>query len=304
MKLKKLKRLKPVPKKKVAKKSNKKVEKTIVTTKTVTTTTTTTKKVNPKETHYLLILDESTSMGIVRNETRIGLNEQIKTIKNLNKKYPKHDYFVSIVKFSTTVTPLIENVPANKVKEFSEKDYSPNGWTALHDAIGMGVNTLKNRIQKKLDSGEASALVVILTDGEENQSREFNSDKIKALITDLEKTRMWTFAFVGANQDAVLTARSLGVNVNNTVNYSSSSVGTGLAFASLSSGMMKRAAFTNAGVYAATTDTFMSEVTRGANAIGEDATLLDLSGNITDADIKKAKETLEALKDKKPSNNK
>jgi len=278
------------------KKPTKKVTK-IVTT--VTTTTTTTTKVNPKETHYLLVLDESTSMNPVRNETLTGINEQIKTIKSLEKKFPDHKYYVSIVKFSTTAQHLIQEVPAGKVEELSGNDYMPNGWTALHDAIGMGITTLNTKIKSKLDSGEATALVVIITDGEENSSKEFNSLKIKDLITDLEKTGMWTFTFIGANQDAVLTAKSLGVSLGNTVNYSASGAGTKLAFMSVNSALSKRASYSNAGVYAATQDNFLSEVTRGLSDIGEDAAALDLSGEVSAEDIQKAKDAL----NNKDSNN-
>lgn len=239
-----------------------------------------------------MVLDESTSMGSVRNETLTGINEQIKTIKGLEKKFPDHKYYVSIVKFSTTAQHLIQEIPSNKVKELSNDDYIPNGWTALHDAIGMGITSLNNKIKSKLDSGEASALVVIITDGEENSSKEYNSNKINDLITDLEKTGMWTFTFIGANQDAVLTAKSLGVSIGNTVNYNASGAGTNLAFMSVNSALSKRATYSNAGVYAATQDNFLSEVTRGLSDIGEDATALDLSGNVSAEDIKKAKDVL------------
>lgn len=256
-------------------------------------------KSNPTETHYLLVLDESTSMGVVRNETLTGINEQIKTIKGLEKKFPDQKYFVSIVKFSTTAQYLIQDVPASQVKELSSDDYTPNGWTALHDAIGMGITTLEANIKSKLNSGDATALVVILTDGEENSSKEYNSDKVKDLITNLEKTGLWTFTFIGANQDAVLAAKSLGVNINNVANYSSSGAGTGLAFMSLNSALSKRATYYSAGVGAAVQDNFLSEVTRGLNDIGEDANALDLSGDVTAEDIQKAKD---ALKNKDSNN--
>lgn len=274
-----------------AKKSIKAKKKIVTTTTTVTTTTVTT-KVNPKETHYLLILDESGSMGSVKKETLSGLNEQLKTIKNLEQKYPDQEYFVSIIKFDDEIVPLFENIPAGKVNELTENDYRPDAMTALHDAIGISVEKLKARIESKLNTGEASTLVVILTDGLENASKEYDAARIKTLITDLEKTGMWTFTFIGANQDAILTSRSLGINVNNTVNYSSSGKGTKLAFASVNSAMMKRAVYTDAGAYGATTCNFMSEVTRGGNSIGEDEKLLDLSGTVSAEDIQKAKDSL------------
>lgn len=278
---------KSAPKK--GKKAAKKAQTRAKKTKKVTVQVAAQTKATPKETHYLLVLDESTSMGSVREETRKGLNEQIKTIKDLQKQYPDQDYFVTIVKFSTEVGTLISDVSAGNVKEFTEADYTPNGWTALYDAIGIGVTNLKARIQSRLDSGEACALVVILTDGEENQSKQFNSNQIKELITGLEGTGLWTFTFIGANQDSVLAARSMGINVNNTVNYTASGVGTQLAFASVNAALKKRAVYTKAGVYAATTDNFLSEVTRGVADLGENADALDLSGNVSDEELEKMK---------------
>ena len=134
------------------------------------------------DTHYLLILDESGSMKKVKQQTLDGLNEQIQTIKALELKYPTQKYFISIVKFHTDITPLITDVPASEVKELIESDYTPDQMTALHDAIGMSVSEMKKRIQTKFDSGVATGVVVILTDGEENKSKEFKAEDIKILI--------------------------------------------------------------------------------------------------------------------------
>lgn len=277
--------------------TNKKTTKKVVTT--VTTTTTITTSVTPKETHYLLILDESGSMSSVRKETLSGLNEQIQTIKSLDKQYPDQDYFISIVKFDDVITPLFENIPASEIREITPDDYNPDGSTRLYDAIGTSVNKLNSRIQSKIETGEASALVVILTDGMENASKEYKNNDysdpakiIRELLSSLEKSGMWTMTFMGANQNAVLTAKDFGINAQNAVTYTSSGVGTGLAFATVNSALKKRAAYTNAGVYASTTDCFLSSVTDGLASLGENAELLDLTGTISDADIKKAKKDL------------
>lgn len=281
----------------------KKVErnKKIVTTTTVTTTTTTTTSITPKETHYLLILDESGSMSSVKRDTLNGLNEQINTIKSLDEKYPDQDYFISIIKFDDEITPLFENIPASQVRNLTDEDYKPDGMTRLYDAIGSSVNNLNKRIKDKVASGEASALVVILTDGAENHSTEYkHSDPrdrakiIRELLAGFESNGMWTFTFMGANQDAVLTAQQFGINVRNAVTYTSSNVGTDLAFKSINSALRKRAAFTDAGLYGATTDNFLSTVTNCSATLGEDASTLDLSGTISEADIQQAKDDLNA----------
>lgn len=280
------------PGKKAAKKvvnRAKRVERNKKVVTTVITTITTTTSITPKETHYLLIVDESGSMESARTETLGGLNEQIQTIKNLNAKYPEQKYFVSIIKFDNEIVPLFENVPADKLKKLTLEDYNPDATTALHDAIGISVRNLKNKISSKLDSGEADAYVVILTDGFENASREYNKASIKALIETLEATKMWTFTYIGANQNAVATSAGLGISYQNTSNYVASGVGSTLAFNSLSSSLGKRAMYRSAGVF--TNDSYLSEVACNNN-IGEDATKLDLSGTVSADDIQKAKDAL------------
>lgn len=263
--------------------------KKVVTTTTVTTTTTTTTSIIPKETHYLLIVDESGSMDRARQATLDGINEQIQTIKNLNEKYPEQEYFVSIIKFDDEIVPLFENVPAEKVKKLTLDDYRPDATTALHDAIGVGVKKLRDKISVKTQTGEADAYVVILTDGYENASKEYNASSIKFLIEGLEATKMWTFTYIGANQDAIKTSANLGIAYNNTSNYVSSSAGSTLAFQSLSSSLSKRAMYRSAGVV--TNDSYLSEVACNNN-IGEDASLLDLSGTVSAEDIQKAKDAI------------
>jgi len=285
-------------KKKAAKKTAKNVVKTTkpktiktVTTTVTTTTTTTTAKIVPQETHYLLILDESGSMSNIKSQTLSGLNEQLKAIKNLGEEFPDQKYFVSIVKFDNEIVSLIDDIPSTSIKQLNDDDYIPDATTALRDAIGVSVNKLKNKIQTKLDSGEACAFVVILTDGLENASKEYSSEQIKSLITNLEKTELWTFTFIGANQDSVLTANNFGILTQNTSNFTASGTGAELTFASLSSSLKKRAHYRSAGIY--TNDSYLSEVVNCSNNIGEDASLLDLSGKVSNEDIQKAKDALD-----------
>jgi hypothetical protein len=251
--------------KKTGKPAAKKIVKTVTTT--VTTTTTTTQTKIPNETHYLLILDKSGSMGVVRDTTLKGLNEQIQEIKKLEKQFPAQKYFITLATFDSSVNAVFTDVPAAKMKELTKDDYVPGGMTALHDAMGVSITNLKSRIQSKLDSGDATALVVVMTDGEENSSNEYNSEKVKALITELEKTNLWTFSFIGANQDSVLTAKSFGINASNVVNYVSSIDGTATAYAAMTNAIKSRAVNMSVGNYS--TADFMSSVVDGNN-LGED----------------------------------
>jgi len=259
------------------KNSSKKEKKEVITTTVTTTTTTTTvEKVLPKETHYLLILDESGSMESVRKQTLDGLNEQIQSIKKLDKKYPEQKFFISIVKFDDEIKDLILDTPISNVREFTMEDYKPDASTALRDAVGVSVTRLKSRIESKTSSGEACAVVVILTDGQENCSKEYTPSAIKDMITELSATESWIFSFIGANQDSITTAGSYGIHTSNTVNYTASGAGTRMAFASVSAGL-DNIAFRNTSTYYAgnRSENFMSEVVNGKTDLGEDTSILD-----------------------------
>lgn len=271
-----------------------------VITKTVTTTTTTV--ISPKETHYLLILDESGSMGTVREATLNGLNEQIQTIKGLNKQYSDQDYYISILKFNDDLTYIMENTPAENARQLTLEDYRPDKMTALYDAIAHGTNNLKTKIGDKVATGEASALVVILTDGAENASKDYGitkggAERIKNLITELAATNMWTFTFIGTNQDAVLTAGTLGVRSSNAVNYTNSVSGATMAFSAVGSALSKRAVYSSAGLYEATTMNFMSSVTNGLSDLGEDESKLNLSNTVSKKELLDAAELIKKKND-------
>jgi hypothetical protein len=276
------KKVAPKAGKKAAKKAQgraKKMQKKIVTTTTtvVTTTTTTTKQLNPKETHYLLVLDESGSMDSVRQQTLDGLNEQIQAINKLEAQYPDHKYFINILKFDNDFRDLIIDTPVSKVRKFTSDDYKPNASTALRDAIGFGVTRLNQKIEGKIASGDAKALVIILTDGEENASLKYSPEEIKGMITKLDATQLWTFTFIGANQDSVTTANSYGIHASNVANYRSSTKGTSTAFAAVTAGMSNVASGYNlsfGGGYS--NKGFMTSVLHDSNNIGEDASKLNV----------------------------
>lgn len=221
-------------------------------TKVVTTTTTTTEEIVDKkivETHYLLILDKSGSMSSVRSSTIKSFNEQIQTIKSLNKKFPDQKYFMSLISFNNSVDEIFMNIPADDLKEISEKDYIPEGSTALLDAMGQGITRLEDKIAPRMNDveKEVTAVVVIMTDGEENASIEWKAEgKIKTLIDRLNKDNRWTISYIGANQNAILNSSNYGIYSTNTVNYAATARGTSAVADALSNTMYMRASTINA----------------------------------------------------------
>lgn len=230
------------------KKSSKKKTTTKTTTVVTTTTTTATTEVGKNlDTHYLLVLDRSGSMQSCWQSTIDGLNEQLGTIRGLEEKYPEQRYFITLVAFDSEIDTIIEDVPISEVENFDGTEFPPRGMTSLHDAMGISILDLKNRLAKKDKKSDSisTALVVVMTDGGENHSKEYKGsegkDKLKKMIDGLEGTRAWTFSFMGANQDAVLTAGGFGIAAGNSVTYASTARGASTAYAILDSAISNRA---------------------------------------------------------------
>ena len=170
--------------------------------------------------HIAVILDQSSSMGSIRDQA-IGLfNEQIDTIR---KEASDMENKVTLVTFASQVNdPTYDSVDLDNVPNLDHNNYSPNGMTALHDAIGATVERLSNKDTNKEDA----FLVIIITGGMENMSKDFDGAKIKELIQTKEKSGNWTFTFLGANQDISLTQKSLGLSVQNVASFNATQQGT------------------------------------------------------------------------------
>jgi uncharacterized protein YegL len=173
-------------------------------------------------THYLLILDRSGSMTTCLDDTLSGFNEQIQMIRDLQRRHPDQEFRVSLTTFNHLVDHPLVDVRVDDVSPLTTEQYRPDGCTALLDAIGEGVLNLKARRSAELDADEATAVVVILTDGHENASRLFAAQGISTLIRELEATDQWTFSFMGATRDALEVAKSMNIRAENAVHFNTS----------------------------------------------------------------------------------
>jgi hypothetical protein len=174
--------------------------------------------------HNLIILDESGSMGFIKKPIMSAFNELVQTIKAVEKQFPEQEHFISFVTFNGTTghTELHHADPVKKIKVLNTKSYMPNGSTPLFDSMGFSILKLKALLEKVPNH---NVLVTILTDGEENASREFRGQDIKKLVDDL-KTKNWTFTYIGTDHDIKSFANS--ISVENTLYFDKSEVGVGV----------------------------------------------------------------------------
>ena len=124
------------------------------------------------------------------------------------------NYLFSLTLFDTQVAYRHVAIPLPQVKKLDSKSYQPGGNTALNDAIGITVRKVEAD-QPKVDK----VVTVIMTDGEENSSREWTHDAVRGLIEQKEKEGNWTFVFLGAGLDAWHQGRSYGVQAANVAQY-------------------------------------------------------------------------------------
>ena len=183
------------------------------------------------------IVDMSGSMMSQQNTIISGFNEQLQTMRQEEKDQGIR-YLVTLVIFNDTAKFVYKDQPLSEVKPLTKNTYSPSGWTALYDAIGMAIDTAA--------PGETDTMITVMTDGFENKSREWKKPAIKALIDIRERENKWGFVYFGANQDAWEEASQLGVS--NALNYTMEN--TGAAINAMS--MCRSAYVTSAvkGVYA------------------------------------------------------
>lgn len=161
-----------------------------------------------KKIFNLIIVDESGSMCVIKDQALAGLNETLDTICEMQRKYEDMEQRVSLLTFdSDHQTFIYDNAPTTAVRRLSKKDYNPGGATPLYDAIGKGIARIN-----ALTTGDDSVLVTIITDGYENCSREYNLTMVKNLIEKLKKSG-WTFTLIGTdNLDVEGMAAGMGIH--------------------------------------------------------------------------------------------
>jgi hypothetical protein len=165
--------------------------------------------------HNLIILDESGSMNSIKKTILNGFNELINSVKSIEKEFPEQEHYISIISFnSKNENNVIHfNEPVSKIETIDDKNYNPESSTPLFDAMGFSILKLKNFLS---DKNNYSVLVTILTDGEENASREYSLTSIKRIIEEL-KSENWTFTYIGTDHDIDKTTMDL--NIKNKIRF-------------------------------------------------------------------------------------
>ena len=182
-------------------------------------------KNNNNITEVVFILDASGSMYDLTDDTIGGFNSMLE-----KQKANEGKVLVSTITFNTESTTIHDRVDIREVPKLTNKDYEAGGCTALLDAMGDAIHkTMDIHKYIRPEDVPSQTLFVITTDGLENSSHKYSSDEVKKLV-EARTEAGWEFIFMGANIDAVETAKHYGIREDRAVDYLPDAKGTALNF--------------------------------------------------------------------------
>jgi Mg-chelatase subunit ChlD len=188
--------------------------------------------------HIYFVLDRSGSMQSIASDVIGGFNGFLAA-----QQADGADAVMTLVQFDSQDSHevLTDATAIGEVRPLSARSFQPRGGTPLYDAMGHTIADAAIRAERLSAANQPTEeiLFVTFTDGHENQSVEYSRDKIFQLITKREADG-WTFAYLGANQDAYAEGGKIGYSRGSTQNFAPDAGGSRMAFASLSGAVVKR----------------------------------------------------------------
>lgn len=173
-----------------------------------------------KKTYIALVLDKSSSMLSCKEDAMRGFNDQLDTINEHAALGGKTT--VTLLTFNHLVTLLQEAKSPDYVSKLNNRNYQPDGCTAMYDAVWDAISIL----EKHDDGGKDTAfLVITISDGMENSSQKVTSEMLAKKIQELQLSERWTFAYIGANQDLSEIQDQLNICAGNVAAYTATSTG-------------------------------------------------------------------------------
>lgn len=181
-------------------------------------------------TEIVFILDRSGSMAGLEKDTIGGFNAMIE-----KQRKEAGEAFISTVLFDNYSEVIHDRLTLEQIPQLTESEYYVRGCTALLDAVGGAIHHIGNvhKYAREEDRPEKT-IFVITTDGMENASRNYNYDRVKAMIERQKSKYGWEFLFLGANIDAAREAARFGIGADRAANYHADHEGTGVIYETVS----------------------------------------------------------------------
>lgn len=153
-----------------------------------------------KTTYYHLVLDRSGSMDSCWLETKQVIDKQLLDLQRIQAENPNSELIFSycgfnqILKFGERLMPMAQ-------ARLDWEQIFPDGMTSLNDAIGESIHYLHQKIGAALSDADADIIMLIMTDGHENSSKQYSATAVKTLMETCEQSGKWNFLFLGAGLD-------------------------------------------------------------------------------------------------------
>lgn len=160
------------------------------------------------DTHITVVLDRSGSMSHLTDETIGAYNQWLAEIKTASKGKTVD---LTLLLFDDKLEYVYTDTKLAAVKKLTREVYYTRGMTALNDAFGRTILEMKEKTSKK-----DRAVILVMTDGLENASREISAARLRTLVAKADERPNWTIQYIGANQDAFAVGRQMGLTQNST----------------------------------------------------------------------------------------
>jgi hypothetical protein len=183
-------------------------------------------------THIAIILDRTGSMEAIRDDTIGGFNAFLNM-----QKAELGSATLTLVQFDSQDPYEVVHrfKPLAEIPKLTRETFVPRAATPLLDAIGRGINDLEKGLADLPEDERPSRVVMaIVTDGQENASREFRKDQIKKMIQERQEKSAWQFVFLSADLDAIGDAMETGIALRATLAHDKNGRGVGAAWTALS----------------------------------------------------------------------
>lgn len=167
-----------------------------------------------------IVIDQSGSMAGRQNDVIGSFNSFL-----VDQRALPGEARVTLTLFSDRADIVVTGADLHNIADLNKDTYRPNGSTALLDAVGQTMSALQARNPNR-------AVIVIITDGEENSSHMYNISQVREYINWAQR-RDWKVLFLGANIDAFTVGKNFGINPFFVSQYTQTAAGiSGMATAS------------------------------------------------------------------------
>jgi hypothetical protein len=162
---------------------------------------------NPASLKIVMVLDESGSMADIKLKIIKSINDFVMEQQQLKSDGTT----MTLLKFSDKLKYVFQRKPLEDIREITPFDYMPDGSTALYDAIGNAIEQFKE---------ESNVIMVIVTDGQENASKNYTRSKITDMINKCKSNKLWNFVYLSSDIDTFTQGNNIGMaNSFQSTNY-------------------------------------------------------------------------------------